>query len=212
MLKTVYYRSMSVVDYVHIFNEMKNFTETRKTDTPDQIWLLEHFPVFTQGQNGRAEHILAAGDIPVVPADRGGQVTYHGPGQLIAYVLIDIKRQGIAVRQLVTAIEQAVIALLADYKIEATTRCDAPGVYVKGEKIASLGLRIKRGCSYHGLALNVDMDLSPFSRINPCGFSELRMTQMREHVDEISIEKVRSVLLAYLTQRLGYTENQLCDA
>lgn len=157
---------------------MKDFTSGRDVDTQDQLWLLEHPPVFTQGVAGKAEHVLAPGNIPVVGIDRGGQVTYHGPGQLVVYVLLDIRRAGLTVRGLVSAIERAVITLLARYGIDATADAKAPGVYVSGRKIASLGLKVSRGCSYHGMALNVDVDLEPFSRINPCGFPDLEVTSM----------------------------------
>ena len=159
---------------------MTEFTDRRTPDTPDEFWLLEHEPVFTLGLAGKHEHILAAGDIPVVQADRGGQVTYHGPGQLVVYTLIDLKRAGLTIRDLVSALENAVIDTVAEYGIEAHHRREAPGVYVGEEKLASIGLRIRHGCSYHGLALNVDMGLAPFERINPCGFEGMRMTQLAE--------------------------------
>ena len=159
---------------------MQAFTLQRHADTQDEIWLLEHPPVFTQGMNGKPEHLLLPGDIPVVPVDRGGQVTYHGPGQLVAYVMLDLAWLGIGIRRLVEALEQSVIDWLALQGITAKARRDAPGVYVEGAKIAALGLRVKRGCSYHGLALNVDMDLEPFSRINPCGYPGLASTQLMD--------------------------------
>ena len=157
---------------------MHQFTDRRDADTPDELWLVEHHPIFTQGQAGKAEHLLMPGDIPVVQSDRGGQVTYHGPGQQVMYVLIDLKRRKLGVRQLVTAIEQTVVDTLAHYDVEAYARPDAPGVYVAGKKICSLGLRIRQGCSFHGLALNIAMDLAPFLRINPCGYAGLEMTQL----------------------------------
>jgi lipoyl(octanoyl) transferase len=166
------------VPYAEAFDAMRAFTDARGPDTPDELWLLEHPPVFTLGLNADPAHVLAAGDIPVVKVDRGGQVTYHGPGQLVAYVLLDLQRRGLGVRALVTALEQAVIATLAAYGIAAAARPKAPGVYVGDAKIASLGLRIRRGASYHGLALNVAMDLAPFSRINPCGFPGIAVTQV----------------------------------
>lgn len=166
--------------YHPIWHAMQDFAATRTADTPDALWLLNHVPVFTQGKNGRAEHILAPGDIPVVAIDRGGQVTYHGPGQLMAYVMIDLRRLGIGIRSLVSALEEAMIATLAGYAIDAYAKRDAPGVYVDGAKIGSIGLRVRRGTSYHGLALNVDMDLEPFQRIDPCGFHGLRMTQLAD--------------------------------
>jgi lipoic acid synthetase len=171
-------RWLGRVDYIPTWREMQRITDTRDANTRDEIWLLEHPPVFTQGLNGDASHVLAAGDIPVVQIDRGGQVTYHGPGQLVVYPLIDIRRAGLGVRDLVTALERAVIDYCATLGIEAECRKNAPGVYVDGRKIASVGLRIRRGASYHGLAFNVNMDLEPFQRINPCGYAGLQMTQL----------------------------------
>ena len=171
-------RELGLVEYAPTLAAMKTFTDSRDPDTPDELWLLQHPAVFTQGQAGRAEHLLAPGDIPVVQVDRGGQVTYHGPGQSVIYLLVDLRRLGLGVRDLVNAIERAVLDLLSEYGIEAATRPAAPGVYVAGAKIASLGLRVRRGCSYHGLALNVDMDLEPFQRINPCGYQGLQVTSM----------------------------------
>lgn len=171
--------------YKPIWQTMRLFTDQRQRDARDQLWMVEHLPVFTQGQAGKPEHILMPGDIPVVQSDRGGQVTYHGPGQLIAYVMFDLKRCGIGVRAMVTALEQSVIAALAQHGIVAFARPDAPGVYVNRKdgslaKIASLGLRVRRGCSYHGIAFNLDMDLAPFERINPCGYAGMAMTQLRD--------------------------------
>jgi lipoyl(octanoyl) transferase len=166
------------VEYEPTWREMQRITDTRDANTPDEIWLLEHPPVFTLGLNADAGHVLAAGDIPVVKIDRGGQVTYHGPGQLVVYPLIDIRRAGLGVRDLVTALETSVIDYCASLGIEAVTRPGAPGVYVGGRKLGSIGIRIRRGASYHGLALNVNMDLEPFQRINPCGYSGLQMTQL----------------------------------
>lgn len=175
---TAVFRWLGRVDYAPTWRAMQSFTDERDTTTPDEVWFLEHAPVFTQGLNGKREHLLAPGDIPVVGIDRGGQVTYHGPGQLVVYPMIDLRRRGIGVRELVVALETAVIALAAAHGISASGRRDAPGVYVEGRKLASLGLRIRRGCSYHGFALNVDMDLEPFGRINPCGMAGLEMTQL----------------------------------
>jgi lipoyl(octanoyl) transferase len=166
------------VDYNPTWEAMQAFTGTRGDDEPDQLWFLEHPPVFTVGLNGKQEHLLAPGDIPVVNIDRGGQVTYHGPGQLVVYPLLNLRRLGMGVRELVTALEQAIITFLASVPVTAVARRDAPGVYVDGRKVASLGLRIRRGCSYHGLALNVAMDLEPFQRINPCGYAGLEITQL----------------------------------
>lgn len=173
-------RWLGQVDYEATWRAMQAFTEARGPDAADELWFLEHPPVFTLGMAGRDEHVLAAGDIPVVRIDRGGQVTYHGPGQLVVYPLLDLRRLGLGVRGLVTALERAVIALAAAHGIEAAGRRAAPGVYVGARKLASLGLRVRRGCSFHGLALNVDMDLEPFRRIDPCGLPGLEMTQLRE--------------------------------
>lgn len=172
-------RHLGLVDYEATLAAMVDFTDRRTPDSPDEIWLLEHAPVFTLGLAGDRSHVLAAGEIPVVQVDRGGQVTYHGPGQLVAYTLIDLKRARLTIRDLVTTLEDAVIECAAEYGIEARSRRTAPGVYVDDAKLASIGLRVRRGCSYHGLALNVDMDLAPFERINPCGFAGMRMTQLK---------------------------------
>ncbi len=172
-------RPLGLQPYGDIWQAMRYFTDRRTPQTPDELWLVEHPPVFTQGLNGDPAHLLAPGSIPVVQTDRGGQVTYHGPGQLILYPLLDLKRNGLTVRALVHGLEQSVINLLKGYGIEAVARPDAPGVYVAGAKIASLGLKVRRGCSYHGIALNVDMDLSPFERINPCGLQSQPMTQLK---------------------------------
>lgn len=199
-------RQLGLVDYQPTLEAMRRFTEQRDDQTADEIWLLQHPPVFTQGQAGKAEHVLAAGDIPIVQVERGGQVTYHGPGQLVGYLLIDLRRLGIGVRELVTSIERSLVDVLGEYSIEAAPRPDAPGVYVGEAKIASLGLRIRRGCSFHGLALNVDMDLRPFDRINPCGYAGLRMTQMADLlVAKPSLSEVGQRLQRVLRTRLGYT-------
>jgi len=174
---------------------MHDFTDRRDDTTPDEIWLVEHLPVFTQGQAGKAEHLLMTGDIPVIQSDRGGQVTYHGPGQQVMYVLLNLKRRKLGVRELVTLLEQTVVNTLAEYDIDAHPRADAPGVYVGEMKICSLGLRIRKGCSFHGLALNINMDLAPFQRINPCGYAGMEMTQMRQWVDTATPDNIRPVLL-----------------
>lgn len=201
-------RRLGLVDYQTAFNVMRLFTEQRSADTPDEIWLLEHQPVFTQGMNGKPEHLLAPGDIPVIQVDRGGQVTYHGPGQLVVYLLLDIRRRGLGVRQVVSAMELAMIELLCDYGLDSEARQDAPGVYVHGDKIASLGLRIRRNGSYHGLSLNVDMALEPFSRINPCGYQGLGITQLRDLGITDSLEHVGTKLLGKLCEQLGINEWQ----
>ena len=191
------------VDYLPTYQAMQAFTEGRGEDTPDELWLCEHTPVFTQGLAGKPDHLLAPGDIPVVQTNRGGQVTYHGPGQVVAYVLLDMKRSGLTVRPLVRRLERAVIDLLEEYGIAATGRVDAPGVYVGEAKIAALGLRVTRGCCYHGLALNADMDLSPFHAIDPCGYPGLASTRMADHGvgDKISVvqERFERSLLRCLT-------------
>jgi lipoyl(octanoyl) transferase len=186
---------------------MQHFTQTRDADSADEIWLLEHPCVFTQGQAGKTEHVLAAGDIPVVQVDRGGQVTYHGPGQLVAYILIDVRRSAQGVRDLVNAMENSLIELLSHYAVAAQARPDAPGVYVADKKIASLGLRIRRGCSFHGLALNVDMDLQPFQRINPCGYAGLQMTQLRDETQQpVDLSEVSVRLRDALVSHLKFSE------
>jgi len=182
---------------------MQAFTEAREPDTADQVWFLEHPPVFTLGMAGRDEHLLATGDIPVVKIDRGGQVTYHGPGQLVAYPLLDLRRLRLGIRDLVTGLERAVIALTATRGIAATGRREAPGVYVGARKLASLGLRVRRGCSFHGLALNVDMDLEPFRRIDPCGLPGLEMTQLRDLGVQIDVQGAAQALAPLLSQELG---------
>jgi lipoyl(octanoyl) transferase len=192
------------IDYESVWQSMRAFTEHRGPDTPDEVWLLQHPPVFTLGINGKREHLLTVGDIPVVPVDRGGQVTYHGPGQLIAYVLVNLKRHNLGVRRLVTILERSVIRLLARYGIDAYARPDAPGVYVDERKIASLGLRVRRGCSYHGLSLNVDMDLSPFRRINPCGHPGLEVTQLRDLGIVPDWAQLEAALVRELVSDLGY--------
>jgi len=189
--------------YEPIWARMRQLSDARHANSPDVFWLLEHTPAFTQGTNGRPEHLLLPGDIPVVQSDRGGQVTYHGPGQLMVYVMVDLGRLGIGVRSLVQAIEQAMVDTLAGYDIHAHARRDAPGVYVDDAKIGSIGLRVRHGASYHGLALNVDMDLEPFSRIDPCGLQGLRMTQIAELGGPASTESVAADLLPRLCHRLG---------
>lgn len=189
-------------DYEAVWQNMRRYTDERDSTTPDQLWIVEHPPVFTLGQAGRKKHLIDIGAIPVVQSDRGGQVTYHGPGQIILYLLLDLKRRRLGVRALVTCIEQAVINLLRTLNIEAQTRQDAPGVYVGNAKIASLGLRIRKGCSYHGLALNADMDLEPFSRINPCGYPGLTVTQLADLGVNRPQQELAMQLCALLTENL----------
>ena len=187
-------RWLGRVDYEPTWRAMQRFTDERSPDTADEIWLLEHPPVFTLGLAADPSHVLAPGDIPVVQIDRGGQVTYHGPGQLVAYPLVDVRRAGLSVRGLVTALERAVIDYVADFNITAVGRRDAPGVYVDGRKLAAIGLRIRRHASYHGLALNVDMDLAPFSRINPCGMAGLEVTQLKDLGGPADVKTVADAL------------------
>ncbi len=201
-MKLVVRKLTGLCDYQEIWQQMHDFTDARDSDTPDELWLLQHSPVFTQGLAGKPEHVLASGDIPIVQTDRGGQVTYHGPGQLVAYPLFDLRRQKLGVKQFVHILEDSVIQLLADYDITAATRPDAPGVYVDGAKICSIGLKIRRGCSYHGIAFNVSMDLEPFSRINPCGFKNLIMTQIKDFVPDIQIAEIAAKLPHYLDKNL----------
>ncbi|NMY41745.1 lipoyl(octanoyl) transferase LipB [Pseudomonas sp. WS 5013] len=198
-------RHLGLADYLPTLEAMRRFTAERDESTPDEIWLLQHPRVFTQGQAGKAEHLLAPGDIPVIQVERGGQVTYHGPGQLVAYLMLDLRRKKLGVRELVTAMEQALVDVLAGYGIEAAPKADAPGVYVAGDKIASLGLRVRNGCSFHGLALNVDMDMAPFQRINPCGYAGLKMIQLRDLLATVpSLDEVSERLEHALRERLGY--------
>ncbi|KAA0014307.1 lipoyl(octanoyl) transferase LipB [Billgrantia pellis] len=191
-------------DYMPVWQAMRTFTDNRDTGTSDQFWLVEHYPVFTQGQAGKPEHLLLPGDIPVVQTDRGGQVTYHGPGQVVLYPLLDVRRARLGVRELVTALENAVVVLLGKYGVRAHARSDAPGVYVGETKIASLGLRIRRGASFHGVALNVNGDLAPFSRINPCGYAGMTMTRLADLiVDCPGVETVGARLAHCLARELG---------
>lgn len=201
-------RELGLIDYQTAWQAMQRFTNQRGPQTGDELWLLQHPPVFTQGQAGKAEHVLFPGDIPVVQVDRGGQVTYHGPGQLVCYLLIDVRRRGIGVRALVSHIEQSLIDLLASYGVAALAKPDAPGVYVDGAKIASLGLRIRNGRSFHGLALNVDMDLEPFRRINPCGYAGLAMTQLRDLIGPVDFSEVVGRLRMQLARHLGYAQQK----
>ncbi|MBK1724221.1 octanoyltransferase [Thiocystis violacea] len=193
-------RLQGLQDYRATLEAMRSFTDGRGEETPDELWLLEHPPVFTLGQAARREHLLDPGDIPVIQVDRGGQVTYHGPGQLIAYLMLDLRRIGLGVKRLVSMLEQSAIDVLGGYGIEAARRTDAPGVYVAGAKIASLGLRVRNGCCYHGLAINVAMDLEPFRRINPCGYAGLAMTQLSDFVAGVSVADTGHALTQTLVQ------------
>jgi lipoyl(octanoyl) transferase len=196
-------RWLGLVDYEPVFRAMLNFVDARDASSPDEIWLLEHPPVFTLGMAADPAHLLTPREIPVVPVDRGGQVTYHGPGQLVAYPLLDMRRLGITVRALVLQLEQAVIGLVAAHGVTAAGRRDAPGVYVEGRKLASLGLRIRRGTSYHGVALNVDMDLEPFARINPCGMAGMQVTQLADLGIRMGVEQAGREFAQRLANGLG---------
>lgn len=209
-------RQLGIQDYQDVWHKMQAFTDNRKPETPDEIWLVQHPAVFTQGSAGKPEHLLNPTQIPVVQSDRGGQITYHGIGQQIMYVLIDLKRHKangneLNVRKLVTALEQSVVKTLADYGIEAYPKADAPGVYVAERKICSLGLRIRKGCSFHGLALNIKMDLTPFQQINPCGYAGLEMCQLADFIpaEQAECDQVSPKLINYFTEILGYNNNQI---
>lgn len=206
MKNTLIIRQLNSIDYVDVWHAMQNFTDNRDENTADELWLVEHPPVFTQGQAGKDEHLLMPGDIPVVKVDRGGQVTYHGPGQQVIYFMINLRRRKMGVRELVTLIENGIVASMADFGIEAKAKPDAPGVYVNDKKIASLGLRVRKGCSFHGLALNVNMDLSPFQRINPCGYQGLEMIQTIDLQGPTSVEQAGDSLVKHLSELLQ-TEN-----
>ena len=199
-------RHLGLQEYEPVWQAMQQFTDERDKNTEDEIWLVQHPRVFTLGKAGKQEHLLNTGDIPVVKVDRGGQVTYHAPGQLVAYILLDLNRLNIGVRELVTRLEASIINVLSEYGITAESRRDAPGVYVEGRKIAALGLRVRRGFCFHGMALNVDMDLEPFARINPCGYEGLEITQITDLVDDVDFDVVGQQLLSHLKQQLKYSE------
>lgn len=204
-LDTLVVRNLGLQNYQQTWQAMTDFTNRRDPDTPDELWLVEHPAVFTQGQAGKPEHLLLPGNIPVLQTDRGGQVTYHGPGQLVAYPLLDLRRMKLGVRDLVTYIEHTIVSTLEHFGIAAYPKPDAPGVYVDGAKIASLGLRVRRGCSFHGLSLNVAMDLEPFLRINPCGYQGLAMTQVQDLLPELpSFAEIQQQLVTQFVQKLGY--------
>jgi lipoyl(octanoyl) transferase len=195
-------RNLGLQDYETTWQDMQRFTQARNADTADELWIVEHFPVYTLGLNGKREHLLNTGNIPVIDSDRGGQVTYHGPGQLVIYTLLDIKRLNLGVRQLVTILEQAMISTLAQHGITAVSRVEAPGVYVNDKKIGSIGLRIKKNCSYHGLSLNNDMNLRPFDHINTCGYSGLKVTQMSDLGVTIGTNQLASSVIQAITTTL----------
>lgn len=199
-------RDLGLQPYEPIWQKMQQFTNERDETAVDEIWLLQHEPVFTQGQAGKEEHVLNTGDIPIVQVDRGGQVTYHGPGQLIVYLLLNLKRLKVGVRELVSIMEDSVVETVKSYGVDAYAKPDAPGVYVDESKIASLGLRVRRGCSFHGLALNLDMDLEPFLRINPCGYAGMAMTQLAMLSDNLDQAEATERLLNFLINKIGYSE------
>ena len=205
-------RSLGRQDYEPLWRSMQTFTDERAAHTPDEIWFTEHPPVFTLGLNADREHLLAPGDIPVVQIDRGGQVTYHGPGQLMIYPLIDLRRAGIGVRDMVTALEQSIVDLAAEFSIAAASRADAPGVYVQGRKIASVGLRVRRGATYHGMALNLDVHLEPFSRINPCGFSDLEVTKLKSLGIAETMQQIQARVQKHLLRHLRLQDREIVAA
>ena len=206
-MEKIIVRQLGTVDYEPTWRRMQEFTEQRNAETTDELWLVEHPPVFTLGKAAKHEHLLNTGDIQVIQIDRGGQVTYHGPGQLVLYTMIDLQRKNLGVRALVTLLEQAIISTLAIFGVDAIARSDAPGVYVDGSKIAAVGLRIRKGRSFHGISLNLDMDLEPFSRINPCGYSGLKVTQLTDLVNVPDKIEVHRLLIQQLINQLGYNWN-----
>lgn len=203
-VKALIVRYLGLQPYEPIWRRMQAFTDQRGANTPDEIWLLEHESIFTQGQAGKAEHVLDPGDIPVVQVDRGGQVTYHGPGQLIMYLMIDLRRNKLGVREVVTLMEQAIIKVLAHYSVLAYAKADAPGVYVAQSKIASLGLRVRKGCTFHGLALNINASKEPFLRINPCGYVGLKMSNLSDYVENSDSQEVANLLADFMRQEMQY--------
>lgn len=205
-LKRLTLRQLGVCEYEPVWQAMQSFTDNRDKASDDEIWVLQHAPVFTQGQAGKTEHLLNTGDIPVVQVDRGGQVTYHGPGQVILYLLLDLKRNKMGVRDLVTMMEASIVELLSSYAVQGYAKPDAPGVYVDQRKIASLGLRVRRGCSFHGLALNLNLDTSPFLRINPCGYPGMEMANLSDYVTDLDPQEATLRLVDIFIQKLGYQQ------
>jgi len=212
MKKKLAIRQLGLRDYNDVYDAMRTFTEYRSARSCDEIWLVEHLPVFTLGRRGAIEHILDAGDIPVIHSDRGGQVTYHGPGQLVVYMLLDLQRKNMGILSLVNTIQDSIMALLVNFGIESSTRPDAPGVYVDNRKIASIGLRVRRGCCYHGMSLNIAMDLAPFKRINPCGYAGLEVTQISDLQGPDEVDNVATRLCDYLRDHLGYDNITFTDS
>ena len=205
MTDCIHLRRRGLAPYERVWRDMQSFTDKRDENSPDELWLVQHPPVFTQGQAGKAEHVLAPGDIPVIQVDRGGQVTYHGPGQIVAYPLVDIRRRRIGVREFVNRLEESIIRVLARYRVQGERVAGAPGIYVNGDKIASLGLRVRRGRTFHGLAFNIEMDLKPFQRINPCGYEGLKVTQLSA-LAPVTFSEAEDLLVDHLVQQLGYSE------
>ncbi len=210
--ESVVLRQLGLQEYIPLWKAMQRFTEVRDSQSADEIWFAEHPPVFTLGLNASKEHLLDPGNIPVVQIDRGGQVTYHGPGQLMIYPLIDLKRSAIGVRSLVTALEQTIVDLLKLHDIAALARSDAPGVYVEGQKVASVGLRVRRGCSFHGMALNISVDVAPFLRINPCGFSNLVVTNLRGLGIDTDNEEITATVSKLLLINLGFNNRRIRES
>ncbi len=204
--KKLIVRKLGLQPYEPTWRRMQQLTNDRNAQAADEIWLLEHHHVFTQGQAGKAEHLLNPGDIPVVQVDRGGQVTYHGPGQLIMYLMIDLRRNKLGIRDVVTLMEQAIINVLASFSVDAFAKSDAPGVYVEDSKIASLGLRVRRGCTFHGLALNLTVDKEPFLRINPCGYAGMKMSNLADFVTDLNNQQVASLLTDFMVKKIGYNQ------
>ena len=204
-------KDLGTQDYMDTYNAMREFNEQRGENTEDEIWLHEHPPVYTLGLSGKKEHLINTGNIPVVKTDRGGQVTYHGPGQLVAYLLIDLKRRPYAIKKLVSLMEQSIIDCLQDYSIKAKRKAGAPGVYIEDKKIAALGVRVRKGATYHGLAFNIDMDLDPFNGINPCGYEGLICTQLSHYKKEITLAEVKKNLIEYLLKYLDQSSGSLSD-
>ncbi|NOY71363.1 MAG: lipoyl(octanoyl) transferase LipB [Gammaproteobacteria bacterium] len=202
--KLIVRTSAGIQDYVSTWRAMQTFTISRNIQTSDELWLTEHPAVFTQGLNGKPEHVLNPGDIPIIPVDRGGQITYHGPGQAVFYTLFDLNRLDMGVTRLVYLLEQSIIDYLQQHNIIAARKSGAPGVYIEDDKIASLGLRIKKNCAYHGLSFNIDMDLEPFSRINPCGLSDIKMTQLRNFLPNCNVSNISQEILTYITRNMNY--------
>ncbi len=199
-------KDLGLQDYLAVWEAMKTFTEERSKQSPDEIWFVEHPPVYTQGRNGKAEHLLSTHHIPVIQVDRGGQVTYHGPGQIVMYLLINIRRINKGVRHVVHSMEKAVLDTLNDYALDASLKGNAPGVYIHEKKIAQLGLRVKKHCTYHGLSLNIDMDLRPFTGINPCGYQNLEVVQLTDYINPVSIAKIKTQLTQYVLKHLDHPE------